>query len=140
MKRYRFLAIGLSLVLTMGFFFAGSGTAQGKSCYLAAIAGKNDINPRTLHIKKGDCVVFMNFAGTATNPHQVKVSFKEGEMCLAATESLVGLAMDETKCLTSGWIGYGQTPSAVFTKPGTYQYEVIFKEGGSATTGRIEVK
>jgi plastocyanin len=140
MNRSRFLVIGLCLVLTVGVILAGSRTAQGASCYLAAIAGKNDINPRTLHIKKGDCVVFMNYAGTATNPHQVKVSFKEGEMCLAATESLVGLAMDETKCLTSGWIGYGQTPSAVFTKPGTYKYEVIFKEGGSATTGRIEVK
>ncbi len=61
-------------------------------------------------------------------------------MCLAATESLVGLALDENKCLTSGWIGYGQTPSAVFTKPGTYENEVSFKEGGPPTTGRIVVK
>lgn len=140
MNRFKMQVIGLCLVLIMGVFIGGPGIAQGKSCHLAAIAGPNEINPRALHIKKGDCVVFMNFSGTVTNPHQIKVSFKEGEKCLSATESLMGLTMDETKCLTSGWIGYGQTPSAVFTKPGTYGYEVNFKEGGPPTTGRIVVK
>jgi plastocyanin len=140
MNRTILPVIGWCLMLTLGVFLVGSGTAQGKSCHLVAIAGPNEINPRALQIKEGDCVVFMNYSGTATNPHPVKVIFKEGVKCSAATESLVGLAMDETKCLVSDWIGYGQTPSAVFIKPGTYEYEVRFKEGGPPTTGRIVVK
>jgi hypothetical protein len=140
MNRTKMQVIGWGLILTMGAFLVESGAVSGKSCHLISIAGPNEINTRALQIKKGDCVVFMNYSGTATNPHPVKVIFKEGEKCSAATESLVGLAMDETKCLVSDWVGYGQTPSAVFMKSGTYEYEVRFKEGGPPTTGRIVVK
>ena len=141
MKRSNFAVIVLSMAFILGVFLATPQLSHAAGCYIATIKGQDvGVEPMTLNIKVKDCVVFMNFSGSPTTPQEVKVLFKEGAKCMAAMEQIVGLSMDANKCLASGWIGYGQTPSAVFSKPGTYMYEIMYKAGGPSIKGTITVK
>jgi len=94
----------------------------------------------SLKIKNGDCVIFMNFSGQAQGTDQVKVLYKEGKKCEAATAAAFGFGMDANKCFASGWLTYGQSANLVFVREGTYTYEVQFKGGGSPLTGEIVVQ
>ena len=86
-----------------------------------------------LTIEKGDCVVWMDFVGGSGygGNSGVILSFKEGEKCIKATKSPMGFRMDvPSGCYIAGAFNYGQTTSLVFTEPGTYEYDIEFKEGG----------
>ena len=129
-------------------------------CHMAKIRNQDTgIEPQTLNLKVNDCVVFMNSSSPlyrpTAKPQDVKVVFNEGEKCLAATQSIVGLAIDDDKRLVSDWIGAGQInpvfskpgvynysgqPSVVFTKPGVYNYKVLYKTGGPSVLGVIKVE
>ena len=96
-----------------------------------------------LTVKKGDCVVWINFTGSSGAGYtreDAQLSFKDGEKCVRATKAPVGFAMDVSKgCYITGWLSYGQTSSLMFTDPGTYDYQVDFKVGGNVK-GTIIVK
>ena len=141
MNRSIFAVIVLSMALIVGAVMAIPQSSQAAGCYLATIRAQEvGVEPMTLNIKVKDCVVFMNFTGTATKPEEVKVMFKEGVKCMAGMERIVGLSLDPNKCLASNWVGFGQTPAAVFTQPGKYTYEVMYKAGGPSVKGIINVK
>ncbi len=139
MKKTKLLltAVGVIFVLTMVIFIGNPVTlGAAEKCDIVTIRGRDNIEPVTLKVKKGDCVVWMNW----TRNQDILLSFKEGEKCVRVTQSPVGFKMDvPTGCYLAGWLSYGQTASLVFAEPGTYDYEVQFKVGG-ANRGTIIVE
>jgi hypothetical protein len=137
------MATGAVFILTMVIFLSGPTTiGAAEKCDIVSIRGRDSIEPKILTIKKGDCVVWINFIGSSSGyPSQDTVlSFKEGEKCVRTTKAPVGFKMDyPSGCYVAGWFSYGQTASLMFTEPGTYNYEVQFKAGGQIS-GTIIVK
>jgi plastocyanin len=137
------IVMGVAIFLGMVIFLehpAIIGAAE--QCSIVMIRGRDNIEPNMLTIKKGDCVVWINFTGTSAGytKEDIQLSFKDGKKCVRATKAPVGFAMDVSKaCYITGWLSYGQTASLMFTDPGTYDYQVDFKVGGN-NKGTITVK
>ncbi len=137
------MATGAVFILTMVIFLSGPTTiGAAERCDVVSIRSRDKIEPKSLTIKKGDCVVWINFiSSTSGYPSQdVVLSFKEGERCARTTKAPVGFRMDyPSGCYVAGSFSYGQTASLMFAEQGTYNYEVQFKEGGKIN-GTIIVK
>jgi plastocyanin len=137
------MATGAVFILTMVIFLSGPTTiGAAEKCEVVAIRGRDKIEPNTLTVKKGDCVVWINFISSSSGyPSQdITLSFKEGEKCARTTKAPVGFRMDyPSGCYVAGSFSYGQTASLMFAELGTYNYEVQFKEGGKIS-GTIIVK
>jgi plastocyanin len=131
------IVTGAVFILTSAIFLGRPTTiGAAEQCDIVTIRGRNNIEPNMLTVKKGDCVVWMNW----TQDQDVLISFKEGEKCIRATKSPVGFKMDvPSGCYLAGWLGYGQTASLLFTEPGSYTYDAEFKVGGK-NHGTIVVK
>jgi plastocyanin len=131
------IVTGAAFILTMVIFLGNPGTiGAAEKCDIVTIRGRDNIEPNMLTVKKGDCVVWMNW----TRDQDVLLSFKEGEKCVRATKGPVGFKMDvPSGCYIGGWLTYGQTASLVFAEPGTYSYEIQYKVGGK-NSGTIIVK
>lgn len=131
------IVMGSVFILTMVISVGNPGIiGAAEKCDIVTIRGRDNIEPNMLTVKKGDCVVWMNW----TRDQDVLLSFAEGEKCVRATKAPVGFKMDvPSGCYLAGWMSYGQTASLMFAEPGTYKYEVQFKVGGKST-GTIIVK
>jgi plastocyanin len=131
------IVTGAAFILTMVISLGGPATiGAAEKCDIVTIRGRDNIEPTMLTVKKGDCVVWMNW----TRDQDVLLSFKEGEKCVRATKAPVGFKKDvPSGCYVAGWLGYGQTASLMFTEPGTYIYEIQYKVGGK-NSGTIIVK
>ena len=136
-KKYLVILAGLVFILTTVLIIGSVlPIAAGESCNIVTIHGRSGVNPKTIAVSKGDCVIWMNW----TRDEDVSLSFKEGEKCLSATESQKGFKLDRaSSCFIAQELKYGDTVSLVFAKPGTYAYDIMFKVGGS-TTGTIIVE
>ena len=78
------IAIGSVFILTMAVFLGDPGTTgAAETCNIVTIRGRDNIEPNMLTVKKGDCVVWMNW----TRDQDVLLSFKEGEKCIRATRA-----------------------------------------------------
>ncbi len=97
-----------------------------EKCAIVTIQSHEGISPVSLSIKKGDCVVWMNW----THGEDVKVVFKEGKRCQDMTKSPMGFRMDWRGCFVTDYLDYGMTSSLVFDQAGTFNYEVEFRETG----------
>ena len=145
MKKNRLLLIAVEVMfILMVVIFIGNPAINwaAEKCDIVTIRGRDNIEPNMLTIKKGDCVVWINFTGSSPGyPSQsILLSFKEGEKCVRATKAPSGFKMDvPSGCYIAEEISYGQTASLVFAEPGTYEYEVQFKVGGKSG-GTIIVK
>ena len=136
----RLIVVGLFLAVAMGIVMTSVSAAQA-ACTLIVIQGRSGVTPPSASLNAGDCVVFMNFTGSASSmTEEVKVLYKAGESCLKASYAAVGFDLDQNKCLTTGWLKYGQTATVGFTQSGTYNFDVYFKEGGPSINGTITVK
>ncbi len=139
MKKTKLLIIGVgvALILGMGIFLENRATVgAAEMCSIVTVRGRNNVEPNMLTVKKGDCVVWLNW----TRNDDVVLKFKEGEKCVRSTQAPVGFKMDvPSGCYMAGMMSYGQTASLVFKEPGTYNYEVEFKVGGK-NQGSIVVK
>lgn len=136
-KKLLVIGAGVVFILAMGIFLENRATVgAAEMCSIVTVRGRDNIEPNMLTVKKGDCVVWMNWERN----QDVLLSFKEGEKCVRATKSPVGFKMDAPSgCYLGGWLSYGQTASLIFQEPGTYSYEVEFKVGGK-NRGTIVVK
>jgi plastocyanin len=136
-RKLLLMATGAAFVLTMVIFLGSPATiGAAEVCKIVTIRGRDNIEPNMLTVKKGDCVVWMNWK----RDQDVLLSFKEGEKCVRATKSPAGFKMDvPSGCYLAGWMSYGQTASLLFAEPGTYKYEVQFRVGGK-NSGTIVVK
>jgi plastocyanin len=135
------VVLGAAFILTEMVYLTSPVTiGAAETCNIVTIRGRSGLEPNLLKIKKGDCVVWINFTGAPTQTEDARLTFKEGEKCLHATKAPVGFKMDvPSGCYIAGWISYGQTASLMFTEPGTYNYEVDFNVGGN-TSGTIIVE
>lgn len=111
------IVTGAAFILTVVIFVGDPGTiGAAEICKIVTIRGRDNIEPDIVTVKKGDCVVWMNW----TRDQDVLLSFKEGEKCLRATKAPIGFKMDvPSGCYIGGELSYGQTASLVFGEPGT---------------------
>jgi hypothetical protein len=79
------------------------------------------IEPETLLISKGDCVIWFNRAESA---EEVKVSFEGGKKGLSGTEAPTGFSLDEASCYATSWIPFAKTSSLRLMEKGTYVYVI----------------
>ena len=139
--KYFLSLIGVVLILVMAIFMANPRSIKAaEDCRIVKISGIGSpvsvrIEPETLSIPKGTCVVWVNWARAT----EVKIKFKDGNKCVDATQSPVGFRMDAMNCYVTDHVPLGATSSLMFNKEGTFDYEV-----GAAfatpVTGRIIVK
>jgi plastocyanin len=118
------MATGTVFILTMVIFIGNPITiGAAEKCTIVTIQSHEGISPETLRIKKGDCVVWMNW----TRGEDVKIIFKEGKKCQDSTKSPVGFKMDWRSCYVTDYLDFGRTSSLLFDQAGTFSYEVEFK-------------
>lgn len=132
-KNKLFLIVtGAVFILTMVMFIGNPVTiGAAEQCAIVTIQSHEGISPETLHIKKGDCVVWMNW----THGEDLKVVFKEGKRCQDMTKSPVGFKMDWRGCYVTDYLDFGTTSSLVFDQAGTFKYEVEFRPGSELRIG-----
>lgn len=86
----------------------------------SAVASTVRVSPDILTIKKGSCVVWVNWVTASST----RINFKEdGKRCLDATEAPAGFTSVEN-CYLTDYLKLGGTSSLRFTQPGTFVYEV----------------
>jgi len=127
-------ATGAIFIFTMVILIGNPVTiGAAEKCAIVTIQSHEGISPETLRIKKGDCVVWMNW----THGEDVKVIFKEGKPCQDMTKSAVGFRMDWSGCYVTDYLDYGRTSSLVFNEAGTFKYEVEFRPTSPTGAARI---
>ena len=147
MKTGRNLTIvvaGMILVLSLVIVpYAFQEVAEAWECRLIRInSGPGDsaedltLEPKTLWIDKGTCVIWINQARTTTP--DVLIKFREGKKCEEVTESPSGFNSVEG-CYVTGVLPIGGTSSLQFTEAGTFEYQIESK-ASIKTKGKIVVK
>ena len=122
------IRIGAASIFTLVVFLGNSLTiGAAEKCAVVTIQSHEGISPETLRIKKGDCVVWINW----TRAEDVKIIFKEGKKCQDMTKSPVGFKMDWNSCYITDYLDFGRTSSLLFDQAGTFKYEVEFKPTSS---------
>lgn len=132
---YLVFAIALTIPLATG------GKIYAQECRIIKVhsfdspAGKFRIDPETLVIKKGDCVVWINFVGV----HSIKVHFDDAKKCEDVTDAPTGFKITADNCYVTDLITIGGTSSLRFMVPGTYEYK-IEAPGRERMKGKIVVE
>ena len=126
------IGIGTASIFTLVIFLGNPLTiGAAEKCVIVTIQSHEGISPETLHIKKGDCVVWINW----TRAEDVKITFKEGKRCQDMTKSPVGFKMDWNSCYITDYLDFGRTSSLLFDQAGTFRYEVEFKSSTRSGEG-----
>ena len=94
---------------------------EGAQCAVVDINRNNTIEPETLEIAKGDCVLWLNWGNGA------EVIFSEGGKSKDMTKDPVRFKMDSEGRYLTDYFGRNETASLLFPKKGTFSYEVKFK-------------
>jgi hypothetical protein len=143
MKKKRLLiAVGLSFVFTMVMYLSNYETTFAQECRIVRIIGLEmhrsvRIEPETLLVSKGDCVVWFNRA----EAEDIKVSFADAKKCMSVTNAPVGFSADSAGCYVTNWIPFAGTSSLRFMEKGFYDYVLEVKGmPGVKIKGAIEVK
>jgi hypothetical protein len=142
-KQYVVTAIAAIFLAACVVFLSAGETIDAQSCRIVRISGGagvqvTDINiePQSLMIPKGTCVVWFNRA----KAQEVKVVFEEGKTCQNLTDAPVGFKIDAAKdCYVTDYISFGGTSSLRFVEEGTFKYTVE-TEAGEKGTARITVQ
>jgi len=143
-KKRVFIAVGLVLALSMAILLTLPERAFTRECRIIRInqspdiAGAIALEPDTIWVEKGTCVVWFNKVRTQTP--EVQLKFRDGKKCQEMTEAPVGFSYDSIEdCYVTNWIPIYGTSSLRFMQPGTYEYEVSGK-GKETATGKIVVE
>jgi plastocyanin len=122
---------GAVFIFTTAIFIGSPSIIEAaEKCAVVTIQSQEGISPDTLKIKKGDCVVWLNW----THGEDLKIIFKEGKRCQDNTKAPVGFKMWKG-CYVTDYLDYGRTSSLVFDQAGTFKYEVEFKPGTEFKAG-----
>jgi hypothetical protein len=140
-RKHAVLAIGVALLCAMAVLCTVEiGDAQ--ECRIVRVYGHAAqaepglrLEPQTIMVNKDTCVIWVNLSKAA----EVKVIFEDGKKCADATDAPSAFTMVET-CYVTSWVPHGATSSLTFKEPGTYNYEVEWKEGKTKENGRIVVQ
>ena len=130
MSRNRILKSGIVFigVCSIFFFWGDYRETFAWECRLVRIhsgpgASVSDVvlEPETLWIDKGTCVVWVNQART-TRPELI-IKFREDQKCHEVTEAATGFSNVEG-CYVTGVLAYGSTSSLRFNEAGTFSYQL----------------
>jgi|LQYC01.1.fsa_nt_gi plastocyanin len=144
-KKKLLIAIGVSFVVAVIIGLLGLQTISAQECRIIRILGRTDvypltIEPATIFINKGDCVVWFNRVFT----EEIQVAFKEGKKCLDVTKSPMGYTLNASNCYVSTWMPFAATSSLQFMEKGTYKYVVTVEAksmpGQNVQEGQIIVE
>jgi plastocyanin len=133
MKRNKLLLTAAGAILITMTIFVGNSLAfeTAKQCAIAFIKSHEGISPETLHIKKGDCVAWIN----RTHIEDIKIIFKEGKRCQNMMGSAVGFKKDWKDSCVTDYLSPGRASSLLFDQAGTFNYEVEFRSGSGFRNG-----
>ena len=148
-KRLMIGVVGISFAIAMMAFLCNPGTISAQECRVIRIIGMATHNsirvePETLTVSKGDCVVWFN---RESGPN-LQIVFEEGKACAAATADPTGaFKMGYGTCFVSSFIPFAGTSSLRFQQKGSYKYTVESVTGDKpevrgtkVTTGTILVE
>ena len=144
-KKWTFTGLLVVFAFNMLIILGDSGIAHGQEkCFPVYIRSHAGIEPETLNVAKGDCVVWLNW----TRGEDVRVIFKEGKKCADMTKAPVRFKPDFSGCFLTDYLNFGETSSLVFVEAGRFDYEVefgrapggLYGPGRSIITGSIVVK
>ena len=111
------IGIGAASIFTLVILLGNPVTiGAAEKCAVVTIQSQEGISPAILHVKKGDCVVWVNW----THGADVKVIFKEGKKCQDMTKSSAGFRMDWNSCYVTDYLEFGRTSSLLFDQIGTF--------------------
>ena len=71
-----------------------------------ATHGSIRLEPETISISKGTCVIWLNWAAAA---QEMKVVFEDGKKCSSVSEASVGFSLDHENCYITSGIPFGGT-------------------------------
>jgi len=134
-KTYSLVTGGLTVVIAIALLMLTSELTNAKECRIIRLYGGKGgniedvrIEPKTIWIAKGDCVVWVNWIQAP----EVQIVFKEGKKC-------EDLTMNGESCYVTSFVSAGDTSSLRFTEEGTLVYEVRIT-GGTKESGEIVVR
>ncbi len=138
-RRLLVLTVAISLAICLQFGLvpqAQCADTRIVRIYAQMVPGVSTrIEPANLWVTPGTVVVFANWGKS-----EVKINFKEGAKCDAATVAAGGFAVAEGCYVTDMWIPYGGTTSLKFDKEGEYDYTVVYKNIKAEEKGSLTVK
>jgi hypothetical protein len=114
---------GITLCIALFLLLGVAMPVFAQDCRLIRIQGLATqtsirVEPETLSISKGTCVIWFNRASA----QEVKIIFEEGKRCASVSEAPVGFSLDHENCYVTSWIPFGGTSSLRFQESGTYEY------------------
>jgi hypothetical protein len=145
-RRHVVMVIGIAFICAMTFFFLNQKTANAQQCRIIRIHGdttghtaqapdKAWLEPKTLFVDKGSCVIWLNWIRT----NEIKIIFEEGKKCEDMTDAPVLFSLDAANCYVTTWVPLGGTSSLRFNEEGTFEYTIEVR-GGTKAKGTILVR
>ena len=125
-KNRLLIVIGFVFFFTTIIYLSNLRKIYAQECRTVKLHGTTGypslrIEPSTIFLSKGDCVVWFN--GVTTG--DVKVTFADGKKCALVTSASRWFSLDESlSCYVTNWIGFTGTASLRFMEKGTYKYVV----------------
>ena len=125
-KNRLLVVIGIVFCITTIICLSNLRTISAQECRIVRLHSSTGypslrIEPSTIFLSKGDCVVWFN--GVTTG--DVKVTFADGKKCALVTSASRWFSLDESlSCYVTNWIGFTGTASLRFMEKGTYKYVV----------------
>ena len=114
-------------------------TLAKEKCSIVRIDRAEDqtktITPDNIYIKKGDCVVWINWIPD----EDVKIVFTDADKCSEGTRAPQGFKT-EKGCYTAHLLNYGDISSLLFVQEGTFQYEIQNTAGVVLKSGAVNVE
>lgn len=138
-RRWASIGIGATLIFTLATILGNPGFVKAQEkCVPVYIRSHAGIEPETLNVAKGDCVVWINW----TRGEDVRVIFREGKKCADVTKAPTRFKQDFSGCFLTDYLNFGETSSLVFVETGQFDYEVEFGRapGGLYGPGRSIIK
>ena len=127
MNKNRLLVlIGFIFFFTTIIYLSNLKRIYAQECRIVKLHGRTgypslNIEPSTIFLSKGDCVVWFNGVPTG----EVKVTIANDKKCESVTNASRWFSLDESlSCYVTNWIGFTGTASLRFMEKGTYKYVV----------------
>ncbi|SPD75274.1 hypothetical protein PITCH_A510009 [uncultured Desulfobacterium sp.] len=134
-----FILLGIIFTFAMFIFALSNGISNAEECRMIKVYGQPGgqvifrLEPDTIKVDKGTCVVWVNFA----RENEIKVIFEQGKVCKDVTKAPVGFKLDAKNCYVTNYMPFGGTSSLLFDEPGEFKY--ILEAGGERLNGKIIV-
>ena len=138
MNRKKLCIAGVvTIIFVVSIVFANWKTINAQDCRIIRIQGMAvhesiRVEPETLLVSKGDCVIWFNRAAA----NDIKIVFEEGKRCASVSDASMGFSLDHNDCFVTSWIPFAGTSSLRFKEAGAYDNAIEDTGGISGEKGR----